>query len=427
MQKKTIILIGGILGIAVLGVVLALFFRGDSGESPQKTFDDFLPFGNLDQGDLDSSLGGSSGNSETIGTIKDTGTASSSEKAAFVPQLRQLSAVPTAGAVALRKTITGESGEEKEVVVARFMERATGHVYETQVETLRNERLTNTTIPKVYEALWGDGGESVIVRYLNDDGITIESFSAHIVKEEEDANEGILEGEFLQSGIEEIGLSPGRTDVFYLVPNENGVTGVTSNIDGSGKAQIFDFPFTEWIVQWAANKKIFLTTKASNGIPGYVYTLSAAGGSLERVLGGIPGLTTLANKTGNKVLYSASTGNGLSVSVYDTDKDESTTLGITTLPEKCAWGSNDVTVYCGVPENLPQGEYPDVWYQGRLLFADTVWRVDTETGYSEVLNKPSETAGVRMDIIKPFFDEEEGYFFFTNKNDSALWALKIKE
>ena len=374
-----------------------------------------MPFG-IPEGGGDATLPDNTGEGADL---------SQKEEVAVLPVLRQLSSAPTAGAIAIQKTVE-DAGEQKEVTVARYMERTTGHVYETTVETLKNTRITNTTIPKVYEALWGDKGESIIVRYINENTNAIESFSARIMKQEEGASEGTLEGAFLQSGIKEITLSPTKGTMFYLVPGGDGTIGIRSKIDGTDKVQVFDFPFTEWLAQWATNKNIFLTSKASNDVSGYLYTLSTAGGPLKKVLGDISGLTTLSNGSGTKILYSESTVNGLSVGVVDVTKAESKKLGITTLPEKCIWASDNITVYCGVPENLPQGKYPDIWYQGLMSFTDTIWKVNTETAYSEVLIKPMESLNINLDIIKPFLDEDEGYFFFTNKKDYSLWALKIK-
>ncbi|MCR4306845.1 MAG: hypothetical protein NUV42_02640 [Candidatus Yonathbacteria bacterium] len=416
MSKKIIIIIISILALIVAIVLgITLFRGGDNGGDVNKTFDNFMPFGIPEDG----------GDTALPDNTKEDADLSQKEEVAVLPVLRQLSSSPTAGAIAMQKMVESDEGQ-KEVLVARYMERTTGHVYETTVETLKNTRITNTTIPKVYEALWGDKGESMIIRYINENTNAIESFSARVMKQEEGASEGTLEGAFLQSGIKEIALSPTKGTIFYLTPGGDGTIGVRSKIDGTDKVQVFDFPFTEWLAQWATNKNIFLTSKASNDVSGFLYTLSTTGGPLKKVLGDISGLTTLVNGSGTKVLYSESTVNGLSVGVYDIAKAESKKLGITTLPEKCIWASDHVTIYCGVPETLPQGKYPDIWYQGLMSFSDTIWKVNTETAYSEVLVKPTESLNIDLDIIKPFLDEDEGYLFFTNKKDYSLWALKIK-
>jgi len=417
MSKKTILIITlSVLALIVAIVLGVTLFKGsDSGGGVSETFDNFMPFG-IPENDVDTALPDGAGGDADLSKKEDD--------QMVLPVLRQLSSAPAAGAIAIQKTIESDAGQE-EVLAARYVERTTGHVYETTVETLKNTRVTNTTIPKVYEALWGNKGESVIIRYLNEKTNAIESFSAAIIKQEENASEGTLEGTFLQSGIKEIALSPTKTTVFSLAPGGDGTIGTRSKIDGTDKVQMFDFPFTEWLAQWATNKSIFLTSKASNNVPGFLYTLSSTGGPLKKVLGDISGLTTLSNGLGTKILYSESTVNGLSVHIHEVTTGESKKLGITTLPEKCIWASDNITVYCGVPESLPQGKYPDIWYQGLLSFTDAIWKVNTDTAYSEVLLKPAESLNINLDIIKPFLDEDEDYLFFTNKKDYSLWALKI--
>ena len=66
-----------------------------------------------------------------------------------VPTLRRVSNTAVASA------ITFESGEE---VVIRFIERETGHIFDTTTTSLPQTRVSNTTIPRIQEVLWLPGG-----------------------------------------------------------------------------------------------------------------------------------------------------------------------------------------------------------------------------------------------------------------------------
>jgi len=104
------------------------------------------------------------------------------------------------------------------------------------------------------------------------------------------------------------------------------------------------------------------------------------------------------------------------------------TLSLTTFPEKCAWSeiSPDV-LFCAVPKNSVQGEYPDLWYQGVASFADAIWKINTKTGETTMLSNLDEEKNGKIDVINPFLDKNEQFIFFTNKNDSKLWSLKLGE
>jgi len=117
---------------------------------------------------------------------------------------------------------------------------------------------------------------------------------------------------------------------------------------------------------------------------------------------------------------------GFGLFIHTTEKGESIRAPITTLPEKCVWGNDNITVYCGVPSDFGQGAYPDIWYQGVVSFSDVIWMLNTETNAVELLATPIELANTEMDIIKPFLSENENYLFFTNKKDMSLWVFDLQ-
>src|SRR3989338_6779767 len=100
------------------------------------------------------------------------GGAGSSPEIFAEPRLRLLSSSPVAGAISVIK------GSAQTV---RFVDRASGNVFEVSLSdsVAVPTRLTNATIPKVYEALWQKGGERTLLRYLKDDEETIDTFSGH--------------------------------------------------------------------------------------------------------------------------------------------------------------------------------------------------------------------------------------------------------
>ena len=82
-------------------------------------------------------------------------------------------------------------------------------------------------------------------------------------------------------------------------------------------------------------------------------------------------------------------------------------------------------VYCGVPIDIPEGEYPDEWYKGKTTFSDSLWRVDTENGALEQLARPETDVLEAIDVAHPFLSTAGDFLFFINKKDSSLWSLKV--
>jgi peptidoglycan hydrolase-like protein with peptidoglycan-binding domain len=309
----------------------------------------------------------------------------------------------------------------------RYVDRATGNIYQTFADKIEERKFSTTVIPKVYEALFGNKGESVIMRYLKENGRTIITFAGNLPKEllgGDTIENNEIKGVFLPEGIKDISLSPDSSSIFYLFNVGDNMVGTTLNLSNNKKVQIFDSPFTEWLSLWPNNKMITFTTKPSSGVPGYMYAMDPNNKYLNKILGGVNGLTTLTSPSGKLILYG---NNNLSLNIYHTDTKTSDLLGIKTLPEKCVWDKMSDFIYCGVPQSADTGGYPDIWYQGEISFSDQFWKIDVETGNTTIIADPiTIVGGEEIDSIKFAIDEGENYLFFVNKKDSFLWELKLK-
>ena len=309
----------------------------------------------------------------------------------------------------------------------RYVDRATGNIYQTFADKIQEKKFSGTVIPKVYEAIFGNKGESVVMRYLKTDGKTIEAFVGNLPKEllgGDTTGNNEIKGSFLPEDVKDISLSSDKGSVFYLFNSGDNMVGTTLNLSTNRKVQIFDSPFTEWLSTWPNSKMITLATKPSSAVPGYLYTLDLNNKNLNMTLGNINGLTTLISPNGKMILYG---NNNLALSIYHTDTKTSDLLGIKTLPEKCVWGKVSDVVYCAVPRFIDTGEYPDTWYQGEVSFSDQVWKIDIKTRNATMVSDPlTVLGGEDIDGIKLMTDDGENYLFFVNKKDSFLWELNLK-
>lgn len=312
----------------------------------------------------------------------------------------------------------------------RYVDKATGNIYQTFVDKIEERKFSGTTIPKVYETYFGNQGKSVIMRYLKADEKTIETFVGTLPKEllgEDTTGNNEAQGSFLPNNIKDISLSPDGLKIFYLFESGdtsgNSMIGITLNLLNNKKIQVFDSLFTEWLSLWPNSNLITLTTKPSAGIPGYMYTIDSAGKNLSKILGGINGLTTLGSPNGKLILYG---NNNLSLYIYNADSRNSDLLGVKTLPEKCVWSKASDVVYCAVPKSISPGEYPDSWYQGEVSFSDQLWKIDIKTGNATMILDPVTVTAEEIDGIKISLNESENYLFLINKKDSFLWKLDLK-
>lgn len=411
-KRRRFLIIGGIV-VLIIATILAIyfvFFRTPTTieEEPNPTF------------------GTESGDRENVFQEREEDRTNNTGIFSPVARLRILSEEPVSGAISILST--SEEGSEDKTEFVRYNERQTGHVFDIQLADLDKERVSNTTIPRIYESLWTADGKGVILRYLDDDNETIKTYFASLVRREEELREGetpfSLEGSFLRDNITDIVLSPSRTRVFWLSGSLQETRGVVSDPNGENIQTVFTSPFSEWLPQWVSAGVLTLTTKASGYASGFSYEVPVATGSLSRILGDIPGLTTLTSPDGRYVLYSKGTERDLSLHLFDEETGETTNFFIATLPEKCTW-ADDVTLYCGVPSEIEPRAYPDSWYQGKTLFVDDIYRIEADTGRASLVYSPLSQDEEIIDIYKPFMSKDGDYLIFNNKHDMSLWAFTI--
>ena len=313
------------------------------------------------------------------------------------------------------KTATPAPPKEPEFEVAssiKYVERSNGHIYQRYLDTNAEGKISNTTIPSIYEAFFGNDSKSLIYRYLSSDGETISSFLGTL---------GGSSGEFLTENISSISISPDETRFFYLLPFGDGVAGIIKSFNDTKKTQIFTSAFTEWLTQWPNNKIIYLTTKASASAVGYLYSLDTSSGAFKEVFGNVYGLTTLVSPNGNLVLYSYSTASGSKLAIFNIQTRDNLDLGLSGLSEKCVWGNDSLDIYCGIPNTI-SGNQPDSWYQGLTSFNDGFVKINpTASQNSTIAESP-----VNIDAINLFLDNKKGALFFVNKKDSTLWSLDLR-
>ncbi|MES2930612.1 MAG: hypothetical protein V4665_02410 [Patescibacteria group bacterium] len=297
----------------------------------------------------------------------------------------------------------------------RYVEKATGHIYQMYLDTKVEGKVSNSTIPSIYEAVFDATARTVVYRYLASDNKTIRSFIATL---------GQQQGEFLPDNITDISLSGDKTKFFYLAEGSSFVTGTTRAFSETKKTQVFSSSFTEWLSQWASNQKIYLTTKPAATVEGVIYSMNTSDGALTKILGGVKGLTTLANKDGSVILYSESGGLGPSLNVFDVKTHTSRSLSLYGLPEKCIWMNDNVNLYCAIPASITGSQYPDSWYQGLVSFTDRIIKINTST--LSTFTVADSSIYMPVDATRLFTNKAESLLFFTNKKDSTLWSLPIR-
>lgn len=411
--------------IIVFGVLGIMFFAKDS--SVAKRIGGALPFGELSPETPRAGFGGEGSGGENTGGGIFTGAVGQPE-----PLFRQLTTEQIAGATAI---IRGEK------TYVRYMLRENGHIHEIDTTTWADTELTNTSIPRVYEAYFGNNGNTVVLRYLKLDQLTrqdvIKTFLADLVLPEQGlgATPGKLVGKDLLDNISSVSISPNGALLFFLLPIADGVSGsIVDLASGGDPREVLRNSFSEWIPQILNNGTIILTTKASAKIPGYSYLYQPTTKALTRLVREKNGLTALGDSDGSRILFNENIGTNVTLGLYNQkgySSEEGYTIHeagipLTALPEKCAWGvHNRALFFCGSFQSGTRNQIPDDWYQGFLHLKDTFWAINADTAEIRLLADPQTEIKKDFDVFMPFLGNNDNLFFFTDKNSGFLWVMRI--
>lgn len=338
-----------------------------------------------------------------------------------IKKFQQENNIPTTGkidAVTAKYFVESKTTKEEiqhEIIPSvKYVERKNGHIYQTTLPDMTTQKISNSTIPSIYEAFLNKTGNTVIYRYLSEDSI-ISTFLATM---------GKSNGQYLPANITDVSVSKDKEKFFYLVKSNNSVQGVVRNFETGVYQNIFNHQLTEWISSWDINDNIYLTTKASYFATGAMYKLNENNKTISKVLDGVKGLTTQISPDGKNVLYSTNSVNGPKLMIYSVKDNKSIDLDIYGLPEKCTWSQDNITIYCAVPNLIKGNQYPDVWYQGIVSFDDYFIMINTKgPEVFTIINSKEETP---TDGISLTLDVNEKYLFFINKKDYTLWGLNIQ-
>ncbi len=304
----------------------------------------------------------------------------------------------------------------------RFVERGTGYVLEANPETGELTRITNTLIPRVYEAYVGANG-SLILRSLDEADNIVTSAGQIVATTSEDVAPKPLALRQLPLNIRTIALHPEGEEVFYIEPGysvEDEYSIVRAAWNGTAVKRIGTVGISGWQAKWLSDDRIILTQNAG-GTSNYAYEL-AANGSLVRLANPAGGLVVLPRPNSKALLY-GSASNGFLLSVLTDANADPKTLSIRTTADKCVWSPSAVLiVYCAVPQTLPGADFLTARAQGTEHTADTWWKIDIRTGRAEIL--PVETMP-QVDVENPIMDPSGKYLLFTNSRDKSLWLVRI--
>jgi len=436
-----------VLIIIILLLVFGIFYFLNNKQEPvgNNDTDNSLPIG----GSSGNNGGGNSGNTGGEGNIIlqpgeifdiDGGIVNKQDA-----RLRQISIEPiSGGSISQKLTITEEvvvseeEGVDDEIIevegveyITYFVQKKNGHILKDSDLEEEQIKLLNKTIPQTEMSIVNE--DFAIIQYLDSAKEVINSF-AGIFKEEEIVGEDeiietntIFDGSVFPSNMESITFSPSTSQLAFLSSNIISTNVVVVDLESNLEdfTVVYTTPLLDISLEWGSDDYLYLTSKADSRAKGFVKKINPRTGEDETVISGIYGLTSNVSPDGEYMIISNSLNNNSALYLYDTGTGLISNLSLYTLPEKCVWSKENTSIaYCAGQRFASEGNYPQDWYQGKVSFADILWRIDLEDlAVEEFYTFP----GIEktFDIISPQLSPDEKRLFFIDKNDSTPWVLRL--
>lgn len=327
---------------------------------------------------------------------------------AFEQQVRLISNEPIAGST----FIPGTKGD-----TVRYIEKATGHIFDVPTFENTTNRVSNTTIPQLYTASFTENGAGFIAQYTKD-GDTIETFYGKITGT---STEKTVSGNLLSQSILSFAVSPDQKNIFTLEKTQNGSEGYISLPDGSSKKLIWSSPFKEFIPQFISNTHIGLQSKPHPSAFGVFFDVNTATAGKNLMISNEKNLSTLPYTKKAYMLHSNDAG----MFVTDIRTTISTEISPNTFPEKCVWAQTKTFIYCAVPKTNLNSNSLYSWYQGKVSYSDDIWEYDVAGNTSRQVVNLESLAGRSIDIGNISINQTDTLLLIQSKADGSLWTIKI--
>jgi hypothetical protein len=324
----------------------------------------------------------------------------------FEQKVRLISNEPVAGSIFIPST-KGDT--------VRYIEKATGHIFDVPTFENTTNRISNTTIPQIYIASFTENGNSFIAQYTKD-GDIIETFYGKITGT---STERTVSGTILSRSTLSFSTSPDQKNIFVLEKTKGGTEGYIQNLANMSKKLVWTSPLREFIPQFISTDHITLQSKPHTSANGLLFDINIQNNTTKLLLTQL-NLSTLSNKNGISVLYS----NNKSLFVFNVETKKSVEINPRTFPEKCVWANTKAFLYCAVPKTNLNSTSLYSWYQGKVSYSDTIWEYDLVGDTARQIVNLEELAGRSIDISNISINQSDTLLLIQSKTDGSLWTVK---
>ena len=202
-----------------------------------------------------------------------------------------------------------------------------------------------------------------------------------------------------------------------------------ANPDGSDWLKISDIDFARVDIAPIPKSGMVSLWNSSNALQETnLESIPIAGGDKKILFSGKFGADYLWNGSGDRILISHSDqkgGSKIQLAVANGQGGEYQNLNVSTFVSKCVWSSDNVTVFCAVPTDLPAtAVLPNDYWSGKIQTKDAFFKINTKTGEKTSLISPTKIP-TDIDASNLSINAQDNILIFLNKLDSKLYKLEF--
>jgi len=386
-KRSLIITIGVVLILLVLGVWLYLLFFGTPGSSD----------------DVFTNLG--------IGIVEEAQPAAEPAPPQKEPQtqvdtssggLQQLTTRPVAGFGFVGTSTT----------LLRYAERGTGHIYELDIASGAERRVSGTTIPQVVDVAFSPNGAGVAL--ISEDGQS-RTVLVGTTSPDRTTNANYVT---LPNNVFDVAFNS-NTTLHYAAAEGAGTAGYAYDITTRDPLRLFSLPLKDVRMVWGDTP--YLYNSPTRHFQGSLYRSE----DLTAVTSGEYGF--VANMNERYVFASRIEDEQYVSYAQHRHTGERTLLPLTFVPEKCtSVASNPDILWCASPIEGQDRNYIEDWYKGVIWSEDVLWRVNIPTGGAQLVSNLFDEAGRLIDVGQMRINETGTIALFGNVVDNTLWMYDTR-
>ena len=297
-----------------------------------------------------------------------------------------------------------------------YAERGVGHIYEIDIATGVENRISAKTFLAVTDAVFSPDGKFVVL--VSEEG---GSTTAVIENLDSDTDYKIPSNatnlEFVSDN-----------ELRYTVTNQSGTTGYSFDLTEVTTDQIFSIPLTDIDIIWRTNETLAINKPAPR-LRGALFRIN--GNEMSRIGESGYSLTAIAQQStsSNYILTGVNLDRGgvIESQVFNESTRELRPLSILAWPEKCVFNiATQNSLWCASSASELSRTSQSDWHKGLITFTDLLWKIDTISGEATLVENLVETSGRYIDVVDISVDREGSFLLFKNKLDDSLWIKKLK-